>query len=677
MADEEIEETTNAFNEMSEAASTAGDKALNLTDVLKNNAGDISKILGGVSISATELGRTYDQVAARAMSMNEETGDGIIRTASLFSTMLMPELTQNSDMFGKLGDSGTDAAQRIYQSFDRLAPVLNRLLGARLGGWVKDGTQEIFRLAEQSRSAEIGLMKMAASSGSLNAFMRDGVVDVDALEASNAAYSKRLEETANATGRLSSQLDVYRDNLSGIPNAMDMVISTNEESGQTMDLFTASIRLADGLMMDHADVTEFVSKTHNKFGTSVENSMRNLASFRKAAQDLELPMDLMNSYMERAAQGTSAMGDASDSAIKLIDSMGRALSDAGASRQAVADITGGMLQGAKDIDIGQAAFVNQAAGGRGGLAGGFEIELLKQQGDFGEIVNRTLSALENTGMGAPITLQDVQDNPALAGQLMRQTEMLKQFGLADDNQEAFRVLAALQEGGQDALAESLKEMKSPQDQMIDALNQGNIIAERSSNALLKMANAAERAEREKAALDADTLEGIDDRLDANAAITTGPEFVSLSGRRFGGEAGAEGDFAEGFTRTKGQDEMIDRASRAAEEGKAFVGQLAGSLIDESTEIGRRFKGAIDEQLNRDQRSPLIDDAARAAGGPAAGAGAAPITAQPQEINIDGTLQVEVDIKDGVTSIAKTEFERSWSEMEKGRNKQATDGIPRK
>src|SRR5690606_37073880 len=135
----------------------------------------------------------------------------------------------------------------------------------------------------------------------------------------------------------------------------------------------------------------------------------------------------------KAAEGSSSLGDASEDAIKVINSLGKALLDTGSSRQAVADITSGMLQGAKNMDIGHAAFVNQAAGGRGGLAGGYEIELLKQQGDFGEIISRTMTAMENMGMGGPVTLQDVQDNPALAGQLAKQTALLKEFGLAQND----------------------------------------------------------------------------------------------------------------------------------------------------------------------------------------------------------------------------------------------------
>jgi len=678
-ATEDINEAIGAAGGLEEGLTDVKNVALSLTEVLKGNATSLSSFLGGAKISATELREAYQSATNKAIEMNNQTGDGLVKTASIFSTILMPELTKGSNMFGKIGDEGVDASQRISSSFSSLQPVLAKL---GIGGGILDGVTELYRLTEQSRSTEIGLMKMAAQSGSLNSFMKDGALDTATMTNASAAYSKRLEETGNATGRLSSELDRYRDNLRGISNSMDTFIAVNEDGSDSMDLFTASIRLADGLMMEHEDVTSFLTKTHNKFGTSVENSMRNLSAFRNAAQDLKLPMEIMDTYMEKATSGISSMGDASDSAVKLISSLGKALGDTGSSKQAIADITGGMLEGAKSMDIGQASYVNQASGGRGGLAGGFEIELLKQQGNFGEIISRTMSAMENTGLGAPVTLEDVQENPALAGQLMKQTEMLEKFGLAQNKQEAFKVLAAMQEGGTEKLQDALKDMKSPQDAMIDALKLGNEIAKGAPNQLVKLLNAGQRGLRGKANLDLESLKDADKFVGGNYITDLHPQGLStsLSGKKIKSSTG-EITGAKSSTNITDRDEIAGRASDLLEEGKALGSSLADLLGKDG--IAGRINKAIKKKMGLTENdgkdklpdgSKMKDDVARARGSGAQDPGGSRDRNTPQEVVIDGVLKVEVDVKDGMITIAKKEFSRSWRELEKSKNNQAIIGV---
>ncbi len=662
-------ELTAATNESASASTAAGDamdkgmelakKAVSsLSDVLKGSAASISAFLGGQAISVQQLEETYEQLKTTALNVNGETQEAVVKTASAFITVLAPELTSSIQMFGKLGDTGVDSGQRISDSFSKLGPLLSKM---GIGDGVSKGVAELFRLSEESRGSELSLMKLAAASGSLGSFMDKGVLSTTAMSDAAAAWSERLEQTGNATGRLSTELEVYKQNMKGIPDALDMFISTSEEAGGSTDFFTASIKVADGLFMKHSDVIDFVSKTHIKFGTSVQDSMNNLANFRHAANELKIPMEAMNSYMDQATSGVSSMGDASASAIKLIQSFGKTLGETGASKQAMADITSGMIGSAKDMDMGKASFVSQASGGPGGLAGGFEIELLKQQGDFGAIIDKTMTALQNSGLGAPTTLQDVKENPALAGQLMKQTEMLKEFGLAKNDQEAFRVLAAMKDGGQESLQNALKDMKDPQEQMLNALNIGNKIAEESPNKLISLLNQGNRALATKAGEDRDTLEWLDRKGDNNESYRYANSAnnipVSLSGNLTDANTGIQ-DVATGSSRVTERGKVADDAVKRGAEMKELADGMIKTVIDTTTEIGGRFISKI----SGSPKDPMKDDVARAAGTSTAAAGTAGNT-QPQNVVIDGKLQVEVDIKDGVATIARKEFGTMWSELE--------------
>jgi len=353
-----------------------------------------------------------------------------------------------------------------------------------------------------------------------------------------------------------------------------------------------------------------------------------------------------------------------------------------------------------DIEMGKAAYINQLSGNTGGLAGAFEIDLLKQEENFAEIASRTIKAIEKMGAGSPTTLQDVKENPALAGQLYQQRELVKQFGLANSDQEAYRVLELLKAGGGQELEKVINSIKDPQDAMIDALNIGNELAKGANNTLIKLHNAVERAQR----LDAQNVRGGLEKLDSfvggneiqenvvensvtghvvsakeslrpkdvNARINEIKNISNINEVTKTNEINRESTVENIISNARGRDfdQVTDQMSTS--------GELLDRVEDSAKYVTRMFSIQVDDIINKigNKVNELKLD-----GGPPdkllttlQNKTEKAISNEPQKVQLDGELKVQVDITSEMKNIARVTAREEFVNMQKEQAKQGFTGV---
>jgi hypothetical protein len=149
----------------------------------------------------------------------------------------------------------------------------------------------------------------------------------------------------------------------------------------------------------------------------------------------------------------------------------------------------GIAGGIKDLDIAQKAFISAQTGGPGGLAGGYQIEMMMREGNMDQVFNMVQQTLKQQFGGSIVTLEEAAQNAGSAAQMVRQVAFLRQGPLGNvvkSDQEAYRLLEAMKTGtGPGAL-------KSPEAAMKGALAEGEGIQKRQSTILTNIANFTER-----------------------------------------------------------------------------------------------------------------------------------------------------------------------------------------
>lgn len=419
-------------------------------------------------------------------------------------TLLAPGITKGTEAFGKMGSEGAAAGLQISDSFKGLDPVFNA--SGKIGDFFKGPLSQLAKTADQARNTELALYNYAAAAGDLSDVLKDGLSVQDMLSDGAAAYSLRIQEIGDNTGRVSSEISSYYANLAKIPGAMRDAGVQIDSFGNRMDGLAASIKIADAFGMSHEEVVNHLSLAYRNFDTSVQGGLEQVAQFASSAQNLKMPLEMMRGYIKEVTSGMASMGDGTQAAINLADTLGQRLRDTGTSVQGTTDILGKITDAAKGMDMGQAAFISQASGGPGGLAGAFEIEALRQEGKLDEIARMAMQSIERV-TGSVTTLQDVREDPSKAGQLMLQTQMLKQFGLAGDNQQAFRVLEAMKGGDLSAIGEGAK---TPQDVLRESIERGTEIQSTGFNKLVIAANKIEAAIRGMSHSNLEALRKVDE-----------------------------------------------------------------------------------------------------------------------------------------------------------------------
>jgi hypothetical protein len=410
------------------------------------------------------------------------------------------------DAFREVGGAAKDATASLAQTGETLEKISNifRLLpgGEKLKG-IATATKVFGELADPARQFEAGMLQAASASGELGDVLHEIGEDMSGLERKMVTFTNLTYDIANASGLSTSQVGKYAAQLMQIPGALSTTVDLTADGAEKMHMLDAAIKVAAGTGQNFEAIFRQMNHVYLEFGTTGKSALEYVSRLSAASQSLKLPLDLVRTYTEGAAQSFRYFGDNSQGAINILARFGPALKESGLGPKAIADLTQNITSNVAQMGLAQRAFVSQTAGGVGGLQGGYQIELLKKQGKVDEVQKMVEASLRKQFGGRIVTLEEGAKDQGSAAQLTKQVQLLTTgpTKIANTEGEAYRILEAMAKGGG---APATETVKPPEEALKSAVDKGNSFQERNFSALVTLTNWAEK-QAQFAAISANNL----------------------------------------------------------------------------------------------------------------------------------------------------------------------------
>lgn len=478
-----------------------------INDVLELDPAEIDKVsaaigeVGGAATSATgaisDLGRSFSSAFSEATKSGGEMNDSLNRLGLLLRTNrteigefgaevaltlepIIGILNKQVDLFGKLEKAGEKAGIGISKSFEGIAPIL-QMASPKFATFLGRMTAS----AEHAQDLELSLMRTAVAAGEFDDLIMRAGSDLSQMPDLMARYNYTIEAVSDSTGKLSSQVGTWAEIGRRIPGFMRETIETGDIASTTYSSLGAAITVATGTGQEQSDVMEDLLHAYRQWGTTGQNVIEMIAQIGVVSQDIDVPLDIMRKTVMHVGDQFKMLGDNSQSAINIMSRFGTALRESGLGPEAIGELVRGVTDGVKQLDIAHKSFISAATGGPGGLAGGFQIDLLLKQGKLDRVYDMVQDAMTKQFGGPVVTLEEAATSPALAGELLKQVTFLKEVaGIAKSDEDAYRILEAMKKG----IAPTAEVAKTPEEALQEAMDHGNNIQEAQNNKLIELQN---------------------------------------------------------------------------------------------------------------------------------------------------------------------------------------------
>lgn len=398
------------------------------------------------------------------------------------------------DAFKEVGASARDTTASLAQTGETLEKISNvfKMLpgGERIKG-LATATKTLGELADPARQFEAGMLQAASSSGELGDVLNEIGEDMSGLERKMVTFANMTEEIGTQSGLSATQVGKWGSQLMQIPGALSTTIDLTSDGKEQMQLLDAAIKVATGTGQSFEKVFHDMNKVYMEFGTTGKQALEYVSRLSAVSQGLKLPLELVRTYTEGAAQSFRFFGDNSQGAINILARFGPALKESGLGPSAIADLTQNITKNVADMGVAQRAFISQTSGGPGGLQGGYQIELLKAQGKIDEVQKLVETSLRKQFGGRVVTLEEGARSQEAAAQLTKEVQLLTSgpTKIAGSEAEAYKILEAFSKG---TSAPAGTAIKAPEEALKSAVETGNSFQERNYNATVVLTNWAEK-----------------------------------------------------------------------------------------------------------------------------------------------------------------------------------------
>lgn len=465
---------------------------------------------------------------------------------------------------GKFGDASYEAGSKATTAFSNIEPLLKKIgLPDTFVSYQKNLTEA----ATRAYTMERGIVSLAAAQGNLNSMLDEGGTKFGNLNQSFVDMANLAYESAKATNQTVESMMDLAQTLGSIPQSLTEPIQI---AGDDMSQLAATSKLATAFMIPQAEVAKKLSTMYTEMGISGNHAFEALANIYEKAGDSKLRFESFTHTVMTIAESFKMLGDNTMAATTVVKAFDTAFKGSNISPAAMQTVISGMTTGIMEMDRAKEAFVSSQTGGPGGLAGAYEMEYAMQQGNMNEVLQKTMQAMQAQFGNPALTLKDVHENPAMAGEMYKQVQYLTQVaGIAKNDRDAYRILEAMKSGVTDILApgggkeEGSKALET-------ATARGTAEQERTTSAVMRVNQELEYLKL----IQTDTLRGVSEQTrelfglhqdltgSANRSATTGL-----------GAMAAPGGGGTLVTRTAGQsmDQWLDSL------GSSAIGGLLGKM----------------------------------------------------------------------------------------------------
>jgi len=582
------------IEELKQVLETAGvsedvaDKILNVANNIRNlgasaidAAGSITSMTGSFDNFLSNISKSINTASSSFEKLQsfltEDSLDSFGLRGALMLERFAKILPRNISLFGDLGSAGSDAGLSISDSFSTATTILEKFGATR---WIADFINDAAKSADQAQNLEQTLFMASAQAGQFSELLgaagddlRRGMFD------QMAAYNRIIEDVSVSTGKLSTTTASWASQLLNIPGFLSKTIDVGGGAATTMRDLDAVMTVATGTGQSQRDVVEMLNFAYRQLGVTGKGAVEFLAEVGVAADEADVPLDIMRQSVTSIAESFKVFGDNTRAATVLMGDFSRAFDGSGLGPQAVAEMVQGITRGIERMDIARKAFISGASGGPGGLAGGFQLDLMLQQGKLDEVYARVEEAMKSRFGGPVLTLDQAAESPDLAGEFMKQVTFLKDVaGIASTDQEAYRILEAMQRGE----TAPMEEVKTGDEAIQTAIEQGDKVQHSQMNESIRLQNLAlkeARIQSEIALQDLRTGLGTAGRGEIAASI----EQRMMAGREdAAGEGIGEFRVEGGASGTAGQRlATAPSAKDILEESKKFAKMIGSDLLANS------------------------------------------------------------------------------------------------
>jgi hypothetical protein len=435
---------------------------------------------------------------------------GYIATqTALLSEPLTGIIGKNVTGMGKFGEAGKVAGTTINEAFEALTPTLERVMSkSQIGALGRFTT-----ITDNAYQLQRGLISLAAAQGQLSSMFDVGTKSFKNIDQAMTQMSDSAYESAVATGQSVGAMMDLAERLGPIPGALTDVVQIN---GLFSSQLVVTSQIAAAFGQSQTEVAKRLGTMYEYMGLKGTESMEVISRLYAAAGDSKIRFEGFSKSVMEIAQNFKMLGDNTDATITVVKAFDTAFRDSDISPAAIQQVITSMTSGIREMDRGRQAFISGATGGPGGLAGAFQIELALQEGRMDEVLQKTMTAMQQQFGGQVLTLKDAASNPALAGEFHKQVQYLTSVaGVAKDDREAFRILEAMQSGVMDMLAPGAPGMPAEGPEALRAATErGAAEQQRTTSAVVRVEQVLER----KRLMQSELLGQINTRINESLGI---------------------------------------------------------------------------------------------------------------------------------------------------------------
>lgn len=410
--------------------------------------------------------------------------------AAKLSPSFLEQYSDVSDIIMK------DIFPMLNKGADAVNSVTQKLLGIKLPTDVISGDAAVidnylrkqFAAADTATKFRDEVLANAVATGVYGDVLDSVGDDLSNLNNLLENHNELMINAQKATGMTDKQIQSFYKELNKIPGAFNNSIATGGRFNQSM--LSAVATLSTATRRSAAEIGASMMKAYQNYGVSDERALQFVARMSEASNNLKLPFNVVESFMEDIAGQVGMLGENIDASARILDTYAGSFTKLGLSADQAKKLISGMTSSVLQMNIAQKAFLSAQSGGPGGLMGGFRIDKMMRDGKLDEVMKMVESQMKRQ-FGRIVTLDEASQSPQAAAQLAKQKTLVQSGPLgkfAQNDSEAYRVLEALKNKDSKSLLELGNKKEMSKTPVQDFLAKGNSLQEQSITIFSQMAS---------------------------------------------------------------------------------------------------------------------------------------------------------------------------------------------
>lgn len=504
-------------------AATATDQVTKSMDAMNSSIINSNINLGEMTGLAANAGEIFNSMNSyiRSLGVSINNVGALTAKQSTQFSMLTNFVVGAKEAYNNLANVDSGNLNTFSSQVDGLLEILNKkgtapdVAASALGGlrdmWIKSGNsvsdfdkaaskgtdtlsafmRSTLTAADNALKLQNAYLQLSAKTGNLNTIFNAAGPTLNGINDLLLKQSVMMTDTAAATGVEIAQVQKYYSELGIVPGALESMVTSGGSANKTVNMLTASIKLATGTGRAYSDVIDDLKVAYKDYNLTGEPALQFTARISEISNKFGINLDVVRDSLKNTAGMFKMFGNEGEASAKILNDYIGALKSTGLSGDAATEVVTNMTSSIKDMSIAQKSFLSIQTGGAGGLMGGFQIEKMMREGKMDEVFEKMRQQMTKQ-FGKIVTLDEASKSQGAAQQMERQILLLKQGPLgsvAKDDQTAMRILEGFRAKQEGKVVPGELSNRIVQ----DSINKGTVVEEKSYTELVKIRSAIDRS----------------------------------------------------------------------------------------------------------------------------------------------------------------------------------------